>query len=358
MIGLRITAVILGLAGLTLAVVSIYLSYILFSNISSEVETQQVWGTAAIAFEVIKFTLVPIATYLFFKEKYGQTLLVLISLLVLMVASITASVGSLSKGTSDNDVAYYKAIDLIKTNEESISDLYAEIKERSVSIKIFQDAKKISLGAKPLQDKNDVAHKKIRDLKAENNAIEVPSRDAMSQAIQDFSIILKMDERTAKPQVFLIFAILLDFFGGVSLLVAEAIYLSINKKKEEEDTEEQERKVLAEQKAREYELETLKLQQNHEISVKKIEENRASMDLRLSENNVTTSGLKVDNTLKPIQQKKVVSINADVDDLSRAKELVARGELDNPPAIREMVKEFHFERGSAEKIRKHFQNSA
>lgn len=358
MIGLRITAGILGLAGITLAAVSIYLSYILFSNISSEVETQQVWGTAAIAFEVIKFTLVPIATYLFFKEKYGQTLLVFISLLVLMVASITASVGSLSKGTSDNDVAYYKAIDLIKTNEESISDLYAEIKERSVSIKIFQDAKKISLGAEPLQDKNDLANKTIRALKAENNAIEVPSRDAMSQAIQDFSIILNMDERTAKPQVFLIFAILLDFFGGVSLLVAEAIYLSINKKKEEDDTKEQKKKQDADQKIRDHDLERLKAQQDHELNIKKIEENRANIDLRLSQSKNTSSGMSVDNSLKPVLQTNVVPISADNDDLNRAKELVSQGVLDNPPSIRELVKEYHFERGSAEKIRKYFQSSA
>lgn len=335
---LKVPGVLLLVGGLTLSAISIYLSFKLFSNISEDYVLQAVWGSAAIGFEVIKFGLVPVATYLIARHHFVTGLAIALIVIALMIISITASIGSLEKNVVENDAPYYEAVEKKESKQDEISSLEEQIETRKASIKVYQKEEKITLGANVLQDKNAVDLEKISLLKEEIAAIKIPERSTLSAAIDSIAIVLQVDPKSAQANVYVAFSAMLDVIAALALLIAELIYMGYwNGKYNTKDEVERLRK-LAEEK--EKLIKVLKqsndgLEVTSKNSLESCADTQALLDVDLHSDREEAEVISVDFALVTLTEK--------------IEKAITLGEMDKSPKLRTIVKQFNVDSEMAER---------
>jgi len=326
-------AIVAAIGGGILCVISVALSFILFWGVSQDATLQMVWGGAAIGFELIKFSIIPIATYTYNEGKKLATSILATSFLVLMAISITASVGSLAKSTKDQDTDYYSAIDSIESKKEEIAGYRDQIKSRAESIEVYQGEKLITAKANPLQEKTDQDLVKISELNEQIKLIIIPKRSALSEGIASIAILLGLNERSAQSNVFAIFSLLLDTFAGLSLIVSEAIFLAW-KAGRTLKIEGREEKDKAERH----------LEREHELQVKRLDVE--SEKFAASEREKPRLVTEVPTPAKAT----VIPLKADDDDLAIVRRAIVEGIVPSAPSERNLIKSLNMTEERAVKV--------
>lgn len=318
----------ISIGGAILCLASVFLSFMLFIGIDDDPTFQYMWGGVAVGLELIKFSLVPIGTYVWTKNRKAAGVIA-VSFFVLMAFSIIASVGSLAKSANSQNTLYYSALDDKEAKEAEVQGYRNQIASRDVSIAEFQ--KKILLTkAKPLQKLNDKDLLKINTLNAEIKSIVIPERTELSEGISDVSILIGLDERSVQSATFIVFAIFFDIFGALSLIVSELIFLAWKTQKETllKDKGDQ---AAAERSA----------ERDHELQIKR-------MDLETIK--FTAKGRSQDTPQAVVPaEAKVIPLKADEGDLARVRAAIADGTVLDPPTMKQLVKNLAMSPDRAEK---------
>jgi hypothetical protein len=314
---------VLKFGGWILCIVSIFLSFLLFVNISSDTTDKFIWGGAAIGIELIKFSLVPMATYYFVEKSIGQGILATFGIIILMALSMAASVGSLSKSSSENDTPYHAAMEEKKRYEKVVSRLETTIDARSVSIGIFQSEKLLTNKANPLQEKNDADLLEIKRINDVISLIVIPNRSVLAGSIASLANLMTVSDKRAGAILFAGFSIVIDVFAVVSLILSELTSIALKKKIQKGDEDIAQIKDDKEREIREYDLRVKEIQ---------LESDKYAKGLASSSEN-QISYASTSEKVVPIKQNTGSKTDEDI-----VREAIKGKLIPNPPSIKNLVK--------------------
>lgn len=262
--------IILTIAGWFLCIISLLLSTVLFKSIGTTPFFIGAFGTAAVMLEVIKFSLAPIATYLYYKGKHVWASVLGLLFIGLMSFSILASMAGLNENTNKDERAYVEAIEKKARKQDEIAQLEANITQRNKDIEFYRNEKLIKLEVVPRQAKNEIDQARIKELNDEIDLIVIPDRSMMIEGIELIATAFgTQDLEFTKAVIYVVFSIFLDFFGSLALIVSEFLYL--NRKTEKDSSEEldRERKMAEAIEQREHELSIARIQASGQIMANK-----------------------------------------------------------------------------------------
>jgi hypothetical protein len=320
--------------GWILCLISLILSVILFGSSSDDPMQQMLWGAAAIGFELIKFSLIPIAVIAFSSGKKLYGWLYTGAFLLLMFVSVVASIGSLSKNTESRDIDFYNSLGILEGKKVEIENLQAQIDSRLVSIERYQELDEHKVSALPLITLNSLDNEKIAAKRLEIQAIALPERSALSEGISLVAAAINIEAKTIQANVFIVFSLLLDFFGALAIAIGELtahLLLSKNLSQKKED-DEAKRKDKA-------------LEREHQVTM---------MKWGVETEKLANQKPRIDTPAVERVSAEVVPIAAGSSSSERVRAAVESGMLPNPPTVRAMVKNLGIDKTEAERIAAEF----
>lgn len=247
------------IGGWALCVISIALSFILFKSIGNTPVFELIFGGAAIALEVIKFSMAPLAAYAYSRGEKTKATLQSIGFFTLMTLSIVASIGGLNKNTSESESNYNLVIEKRDQLKSQITNTEKQIAQRNISIAAFQDLGYFSNKADPLIKDNEADNAKLNLLRDQLSSIKIPERSLMIEGVSLIAVALNLNPESAKAWIYIVVSILFDIFGAWSLIVSETM-ISLRKKEQLKTKAQAEiREDNERERARQHELEMAKI---------------------------------------------------------------------------------------------------
>lgn len=340
-------SVVMTIAGIGLAGLSIYLSVDVFSGIGQEGTIYTgIFGSMAFAFEIIKFSLIPIALHFSNSKNKREVALSYglgVTFLLLSFLSVFSSVSSLNQNNKKYENEYIESISTLSEKDEEISQLEIEINQLNSQVDIFIKAEKLTLKANPTAAKRDLKKAELKILKEERDAIVIPERTAMAEGADMVGQKLGLDSSTAAVWVNLIAGLMIDFLAAVGLFTGEVLFKSLTSSKEKSKKDKDQRNADEREKDRKHEREMMRLKNLGSIPKEEpaptvaapIPASRASPTLVASSPEITSAGGDQD---------------VDAARLKEVKTLMAKGELPDPPNARQIAQKIGANSAEARKL--------